>query len=58
MPYNKLVRPLPQMRTDTLKLVRQAVAENRRSYVLVNNRSEGSAPLTVHALVDQLKSEQ
>jgi hypothetical protein len=24
--------------------------------VLVNNRSEGSAPLTVQALVDQLKS--
>jgi uncharacterized protein YecE (DUF72 family) len=56
-PYNKLVRPVPEMRTDTLKIVRQAIAENRQSYVLTNNRSEGSAPLTVQALVDQLKSE-
>ena len=56
-PYNKIVRPLPEMRTETLRLVRQAVAENRRSHVLVNNRSEGSAPLTVQALVAQLKSE-
>jgi hypothetical protein len=57
-PYNKIVRPLPDMRTETLRIVRQAVAENRRSHVLVNNRSEGSAPLTVQALVDQLKTEQ
>jgi uncharacterized protein YecE (DUF72 family) len=57
-PYNKIVQPLPDMRTETLRLVRQSVAENRRSHVLVNNRSEGSAPLTVQALVDQLKTEQ
>jgi uncharacterized protein YecE (DUF72 family) len=57
-PYNKLVRPLPEMRTDTLQLVRQAVTENRRSYVLTNNRSEGSAPLTIQALVDRLTGEQ
>jgi len=30
-------------------LVRKALAENRRAYVLVNNRSEGNAPLTVQA---------
>jgi hypothetical protein len=28
------------------------VGENRRAYVLVNNRSEGNAPLTVQALVN------
>jgi hypothetical protein len=26
----------------------------RRAYVLVNNRSEGNAPLTIQALVEQL----
>lgn len=54
-PYNKLVRPLPDMRTDTLTLIHQAVTEQIRAHVLVNNRSEGSAPLTIQALVDQLR---
>jgi len=57
-PYDKIVRPLPRMRADTVTLVRQAVQENRQAYVLVNNRSEGSAPLTVQALVDQIKKER
>ena len=42
------------MRRDTVQLVRQAVSENRRAYVLVNNRSEGNAPLTVQALSEML----
>jgi uncharacterized protein YecE (DUF72 family) len=55
-PYNKLVKPLPDMRQETLTLIDQAVTEEVRAHVLVNNRSEGSAPLTIQALVDQLKS--
>jgi hypothetical protein len=34
------------MRRETVQLVRQAVSEGLRVYVLVNNRSEGNAPLT------------
>ena len=49
-PYNKIVEVLPEMRRDTVALVNQAVAENRQAYVLVNNRSEGNAPLTIEAL--------
>ena len=49
-PYDKLVRPLPEMREATIRLVTQAVDEHRRAYVLVNNRSEGHAPGTVKAL--------
>jgi hypothetical protein len=40
------------MRTDTLALIRQAVDERRAIYILVNNRAEGNAPLTIQALVD------
>lgn len=53
-PYNRIVEPLPEMRADALAVIRQAVAEHRRAYVLVNNRAEGCAPLTVQALVDEL----
>jgi hypothetical protein len=43
------------MRRETVHLVRQAICEGRRAYVLVNNRNEGNAPLTVQALTDQLR---
>jgi hypothetical protein len=54
-PYTKIVEELPQMRRETVQLVRQAVNEGRRAYVLVNNRSEGNAPLTIQVLNDQLR---
>ena len=53
-PYTKIVEELPQMRTETVQLAWQAVSESRRAYVLVNNRSEGNAPLTVQALSEML----
>ena len=56
-PYTKIVGELPEMRRDTVELVRLAVGENWRAYVLVNNRSEGNAPLTVQALTESLSKE-
>jgi uncharacterized protein YecE (DUF72 family) len=49
-PYDRLQLPLPQMRMDTVRLTQQAVGEGRSVYVLVNNRAEGCAPMTVHEL--------
>jgi hypothetical protein len=54
-PYTKIVAELPQMRHETVQVVRQAVREGRRPYVLVNSRSEGNAPLTVQALAEMLR---
>jgi uncharacterized protein YecE (DUF72 family) len=56
-PYNKIVGELPDMRRETVELVCKATAENRHAYVLVNNRSEGNAPLTVQALSALLVNE-
>ena len=55
-PYDKIVGELPEMRQDTGSLIQQATAENRTTYVLVNNRAEGNAPLTIQALVDRLQA--
>ena len=41
---------------ETVSLVMQAVAGNRRAYVRVNNRAEGKPPLTAEVLVDQLQA--
>jgi uncharacterized protein YecE (DUF72 family) len=55
-PYTKIVEELSQMRHETVHLARQAVSEGRRAYVLVNNRAEGNAPLTIQALTDLLRA--
>lgn len=55
-PYTKIVEELPAMRRDTVDLVKKAIEEKRRAYVLVNNRSEGNAPLTIQALVKALQT--
>jgi hypothetical protein len=44
------------MREQAVELVKKPVQQNVRAYVLVNNRAEGSAPLTVQALVDALQA--
>lgn len=56
-PYDKIVGELPEMRSQTVDLVREAVSRRIRAYVLVNNRTEGNAPLTIQALVDALQNE-
>lgn len=55
-PYTKIVGELPVMRRDTGDLVKKAVGEKRKLYVLVNNRSEGNAPLRIQALRNALKA--
>jgi hypothetical protein len=42
------------MRRETAELGRRPVTENRRAYVLVNNRAEGNAALTVQGLSERL----
>lgn len=57
-PYDKIVGELPEMRTQTVELLAAAVGQKIQAYVLVNNRAEGNAPLTVQAIVDQLSPTQ
>jgi hypothetical protein len=38
------------MRREAVQLVRQVISESRHASLLVNNRSEGNAPLTIQAL--------
>jgi uncharacterized protein YecE (DUF72 family) len=57
-PYNEL-RPeniLPRMRDDVVALALQAISHRLPGYILVNNRSEGCAPLTIRALEEMLQT--
>lgn len=53
-PFDRLVEPDPAMRADVVSVVRRALSRGRRAFVLVNNKAEGSSPLTVTALARQL----
>lgn len=53
-PFNALVEPDDQMRADVDTVTRRALAGGRRVYLLVNNKAEGSSPLTVMELARRL----
>ncbi len=55
-PYDRIVGELPEMRAQTVELVSAAIVQKIQAYVLVNNRAEGNAPLTVQTLVNALES--
>ena len=52
-PFDKLVEPDDDMRRDVLDIVHRASVAGRESFLLVNNKAEGSAPLTIEALAER-----
>lgn len=48
--------PGPTCKRDIVQLVNNEMDEKRKAYVLVNNRSEGNAPLKIQALKTALQA--
>jgi uncharacterized protein YecE (DUF72 family) len=46
-PFNRLADPAPDSRATIAAMCREASASGRPSYVIINNKAEGSAPLSV-----------
>ena len=53
-PYDRIREPNPKLRRDLVRLVEAAVNTRIPAYLLVNNRTEGSAPLTIAAIAEML----
>lgn len=53
-PFDRLVEVDEQMRDEVVALTTRALARGRKVYVLVNNKAEGSSPLTVEALAERV----
>jgi uncharacterized protein YecE (DUF72 family) len=53
-PFDRLVATQTDMRQDVVRLVRAALDRDMSCYVLVNNKAEGSSPLTIEALAKML----
>jgi uncharacterized protein YecE (DUF72 family) len=49
-PFDKLREVDDEMRRDVLEIIRRAATGNREAFLLVNNKAEGSAPLTLERL--------
>jgi uncharacterized protein YecE (DUF72 family) len=49
-PFNQLAAPDHAMREEVVRLVTSALTGGRAVFVLVNNKAEGSAPLTIREL--------
>ncbi len=49
-PYDKIINPIPGMRQDVMKLIEIAIKSRKIAYLLINNRAEGCAPLTIEEL--------
>lgn len=51
-PFNALVDEDPEGRAQVAKLVKEAADGDQDAYVIVNNKAEGSAPLTIRKLAE------
>jgi uncharacterized protein YecE (DUF72 family) len=54
-PYDRIREPNMKLRRDLVRLVETAVKTRIPAYLLVNNRAEGSAPLTIAAVAEMLE---
>jgi uncharacterized protein YecE (DUF72 family) len=53
-PFDAIVEPQAEMREDVVAILRAAaIAGCKEAFVLVNNKAEGSAPLTIRALAEK-----
>ena len=55
-PFDRITEPQAEMREQVVDLVGQAVARAIPAYVLVNNKAEGSSPLTIEGLAERLSA--
>lgn len=53
-PFDRILAPDEGMRSEVVALARRGLGAGHRVYVLVNNKAEGSAPLTVRAIAGAL----
>jgi uncharacterized protein YecE (DUF72 family) len=53
-PFDRLVDPQEGMRDDVARLVEETARLGKVLFVIVNNKAEGSSPLTVRALAERI----
>jgi uncharacterized protein YecE (DUF72 family) len=57
-PYDRIQEPNPGLRRDLVRVAQTAKATRLPAYILVNNRVEGSAPLTIFEVAKLLEEQR
>jgi len=55
-PYEHIQEEVSEVRHSASQLISKALAQNKRAFILVNNRLEGCAPKTIEAILMSLKT--
>ncbi len=55
-PFDRIAAPQHALRADIVRLARACAAAGKTLFVIVNNKAEGCAPLTIRALAQALAS--
>lgn len=56
-PFNRIVAPDLTLRAEVVDVAGRSLKRQKRVYILVNNKAEGSSPLTVVELAKRLAHE-
>ena len=51
-PYTMIKQPNEAMRHDVATLIRRAIERNTEAFIIVNNRAEGNAPMTIDSIIN------
>ena len=51
-PYRKIQEPVPELRMDLVRVIREALDRQADAFIIANNRAEGNAPGTIRAVVE------
>lgn len=53
-PYDRMQAPNATMRHDAVSFIKRAIKKKADTFIIVNNRAEGNAPLTIDAILNLL----
>ena len=56
-PYTTIKQPNKAMRRDVATLIRRAIERNTEAFIIVNNRAEGNAPMTIDSIITLSKEQ-
>jgi uncharacterized protein YecE (DUF72 family) len=57
-PYDRIQEPNPGLRRDLVRVAQTAKSTRLPAYILVNNRTEGSAPLTIFEIAKLIEEQR
>ena len=55
-PYRTIQEPVPELRMDLVRVIKEALDRQADAFIIANNRAEGNAPGTIRAVAEMWRS--